>query len=88
MTRNIIQALIVAFLLFIIPVVYNVITHGGLIKLLGGITREELNGMVITLKGGDGTKRGLAMAKNTANIYAETSNPDFPNHRWEMHIVK
>ena len=42
MTKNVIQALLIAFLLFIIPAIYNLVTHGGLIRLLGGVNREEM----------------------------------------------
>ena len=39
--KNITQALVIAFLLFIIPFTFNLATRGGLIRLLCGVTREE-----------------------------------------------
>jgi hypothetical protein len=88
MTKNIIQALIVAFLLFIASALYNVITQGGLIRLLGGVTRKELEGMVVVLKGRDGSNRALAMARETQNIYSESTNHNRPYQQWELLIVK
>ena len=88
MTKNIIQALIVAFLLFVASAIYNAITQGGMVRLLGGVTRKELDGMVITLVGRDGSHRALAMARETQNVYAEKTNPDHSYQPWELHIVK
>jgi hypothetical protein len=46
MTTEIIKgtiiALITAFVIFIASAIYNAVSHGGLIRLLGGISREEL----------------------------------------------
>lgn len=88
MTKNIVQALIVAFLLFLGSAIYNAVTQGGLIRLLGGVTRAELEGMRVTIVGRDGSGRALAMARETPNIYAEKTNPDHPYQQWELHVLK
>lgn len=88
MIRNIIQALIVAFLLFTCSAIYNASTQGGLIRLLGGVTRKELDGMVVTLTGRDNSDRALAMARETPNVYAESRNPEHPYQQWELRILK
>ncbi|MEN3369234.1 MAG: hypothetical protein V7609_1377 [Verrucomicrobiota bacterium] len=85
--KDIWKALVIAFLLFIIPLIWNAVTQGGLIRVLGGVTREELNGAVIALKA-RGTDKGLAMSPTTPNVYGDPSNPRLSNQQWELYILK
>jgi hypothetical protein len=86
--KDIWKALIIAFLLFVIPVIWNNIYKGALIRALGGVTREDLNGAVVTLATRDGTNRDLTVAKATEHVYVQGHNPDDPLHQWQLRIDK
>ena len=63
--KDIWKALIIAFLLFVIPLIWNSITKGALIRALGGVTKDDLNHLVITLGTRDGSNRELTLARQT-----------------------
>ena len=88
--KDIVKALIIAFLLFIIPVIWNAITHGGVIRALGGLTSDDLNGIVVTLTSQEGTNRDITIARdpNSATIYAQGNNSDDLHHRWQLRVLK
>jgi hypothetical protein len=88
--KDILKALIIAFLLFIIPVIWNAISHGGVIRALGGLTPDDLNGIVVTLTSQEGSNRDITLARDSKSttIYAQDNNSDDLHHRWQLRVLK
>ena len=85
MTKDILKPLIIAFLLWLIPIAYNVVTHGGLIRLLGGVT----DGDVVTVEAAQGNGKlaydsGNVVGNGDTHAMFVNTQPDDsrPGQRW------
>jgi len=81
--KDIWKALVIAFLLFIIPLIWNYITKGGVIRALGGVTRNDTWEVTI---GNPAVPGVLATSKSGGSTVVRAEGSPDPWSRWILHL--